>query len=184
VTAVEVDHVHEHGVDDVLEMAEWPLAVHEAGHAVAAHALGHPLNRVEIRPDGSGTMWTGTVGELVPVADAVAALEVLDDAVRRRIARERLFVALCGDAGVGILEDRTHWNGRSDGEQIHAYAMLCETPPWKLYPVALRLLRTVWPAIDTLATELAWLRRVGGARITELLAPHIEPGAWLKEIHG
>jgi hypothetical protein len=162
------------------------LAVHEAGHATMAHGLGHVLNAVEVRGDGTGLALTGCTGERIPIADEIATLETFAPETRDRVLRERLWVALAGDAAVGILlTGRTHWDGESDRAVIHAVCMSLERAPWHpdAFPRVQALLRASWPAIEALAGELDRLHRVEGPRVAELLTPHLAAGAWTEECH-
>ena len=160
----------------------WLVAIHEAGHAVMAHGLGHPVGPMELRDDGTGITYTGNAGELVPIVEEIAVLDAIEGPTRSRVLRERLLIALAGSAADHVLLGLTHWNMNNDREAVNAYCMALETPPWRVFPRVQALLLSHWEAIEQLATALTARGRLDAPHCEEILAHHMTTGCWLEEI--
>lgn len=147
--------------------------LHEAGHTVAAFALGQHVASVEVRPDGSGVCTTGTVGDF-PAELGDDAHQTINLEGGRQVLMKRAWIGLAGPLAAGT--DYRHERGLRD------VCMALETPPWRIAPRVEAKLRESWPAVEAVATELYLSAHIEAPLIEQLLAPHITRGAWLEEI--
>lgn len=163
-----------------------PVCVHEAGHALAAHALDDEVRLLTLDDvSGSGSALIGPgVGNPLPIDGWVAAVNVLDATKRAHALHRRLWVTLAGPAADHLLEGRHAWDGRQDFRVVHAVCMELETPPWHVFPrIQARLQEpAAWAAVETLAAELDRSHRVEGSRAGEILTAHVPRGLWLSEL--
>jgi hypothetical protein len=144
-------------------------AYHEAGHAVAAHALGRAFTRVSIEPIGD------TLGRCSfrPPGEWFRPDERLDGATRRRL-EERIMISLAGPEAearfTGVHDEEA---AEEDVERAFAHACFMtgdEAEAWAyldwLRHRTLNLMRRAGldDAVEALATELLERTEVGYRR--------------------
>ncbi len=141
-------------------------AYHEAAHAVVARAVGLPVHRVTIRGGGAGHTEVHGI-------DVDGILDRSDPALLAAVVAE-LQATLAGRAA-----DRYRGiepGDRQDRDRAVALAVAVTTSETDRRALLAfmenwtdRLVRRLWPAIDTVAHELARRRTITGRRIEEAL---------------
>jgi len=147
------------------------IALHEAGHAVAAHALGLVVTRVTIEPtyDTFYEKWRVGTTEIEVIGDLTRDFS---SAMRARLRREAIF-SLAGPAAErrvvghatldedGIDVERARWLLSRDTPSHDLPRVLRRT-----HELAERLVRERWSAIERLAAALMRHRTLTAASLT------------------
>jgi Peptidase M50B-like len=135
------------------------VAIHEAGHAVIARALGFEVREVLINSDDSG----------------------LTHCMRRREATHQYVLVLMAGpiaqhlANQGFKRDRkieaVTWAQDLQHIRAHMAGLGNEAKPWRVYQAgARRLVRDRWPIIRRVAGELLRGGRIDGKRLDQIIA--------------
>jgi ATP-dependent Zn protease len=157
------------------------LAYHEAGHAVANHALNLPNESITIVPDAED----GTAG-FAKISDSLASKESGEAAHNDAAVWRRLLTAVAGPVA-GTLEatgkpfvggaPAVDWADPCYGDDLEAASECCSSlsgPEAAVLDDATvavtALLRARWDALERLAEELLERKRLGAERIRQLLA--------------
>ena len=135
------------------------LAIHEAGHCVAAHVLGHPIVCASF-DDGVRTRWRGDD----PRAHIVeAAIAVAGPTAERRYRAP-------SPAELEVLW-REQWG--TDLANARKHIAACDADPLVLVLEVELLVRENWEAIERVAAALQQRGTLSGAEVDALTRPNV-----------
>lgn len=154
--------------------ARWCTAYHEAGHAVASHALGRDVDHVTIRTDKAAG-FVGRVQGVPPAPDEVLGTEN-PHLVSRRVqdlililyaggAAEEAFSGMYDEAGCSAdIEEALDLAFTACGSDPEAFLLL-----ENLAEQARALVGRTWPAIDALVAALLEHEELDGLEVSRII---------------